>query len=654
MQLQAISAICKRLLTSFALGTFSASASSEPWTDLLLLAGIQETFPAVLAQPLEELNAEVQDHLAHENTNTKPASFSIAERDAKWARIVSRILRAVSEVSSCAKHGDDLPKQLQQQTTALEVKEIQGLTSKDKVGMSRGRLPHRVSSLTLCEDMNSGLSDAVTNSSDSEDADLVHASKSLDQLKATLLNQVLPRLFGANTISAKNYKRNDSYPSLAAQLAGEADALCRILDNLALEPLQPVGISALSVNIMTQTEDPAVSQFLSTVNRSSDSRTNQSLNEDTVAAKEDFLTAISSSFNWELGGSLSDEIAASFGLFDGIGASFEQIQPERAANIPSIQAMETEKEDDQVEDTDNEKQEAKKEICTNNNNKHQMAELLLFEVGQVSRMKTRLENQVRNTLGTMRALFTDSVRQVHEKHMGAREMEMGGMRAHVNAQKQRLVCVHERLSMRLDAFAELAQQTRSDFERASHTNKESVKSDARAVALGIARFEKEARRVHDWIQATKQEWTACWEMELQALVAEQAFVKDVEAWIEHVCDVDASDVMHQIMYIVEAPLNNNDDHQLYQHPFELRGTGSTHASVMDEIAIVLAMDTSGDSEGGRRRLTRQAALERAERVRNLKLECLAQAEVKEFEVELKEKIRVLFPSHLDTENEEST
>ncbi|KAJ3228912.1 hypothetical protein HDU78_009493 [Chytriomyces hyalinus] len=649
MQLQAISAICKRLLTSFALGTFSANASSEPWADLLLLAGILETFPAVLAQPLEELNAEVQDHLAHETKDTKPASFSTAERDAKWARIVSRILRAVSEVSSCAKHGDELPKQQQQHTTSLEIKEIQGLTSKDKVGMSRGRLPHRVSSLTLCEDMNSGLSDAATNSSDSEDADLVCASKSLDQLKATLLNQVLPRLFGANTIFAKNNKRNDSYPSLAAQLAGEADALCKILDDLALEPIQP--ISALSVNIMTQTEDPAVLQFLSTAAGSGDSISNQSLNEETVVAKEDFLASINSSFNWELGGSLSDEIAASFGLFDGIGASFEQIQP--AASIPSVEAIETEKEDEQVEDIESEqlkKQEAKKEICCNNN-KGQMAELLLFEVGQVSRMKMRLENQVRNTLGTMRTLFTNSVRQVHEKHMGARETS--GMRAHVNAQKQRLARVHERLSMRLDAFAELAQQTRSDFERASHTNRESVKSDARAVALGITRFEKEARRVHDWIQATKQEWTACWEMELQALVAEQAFVKDVEAWIEHVCDVDASDVMHQIMCIVEARLNNNDDHQLYQHPFELRGTGSTHASVMDEIAIVLAMDTSGDSEGERRRLSRQAALERAERVRNLKLECLAQAEVKEFEVELREKIRVLFPSYHDTEDEDS-
>ncbi|KAJ3223857.1 hypothetical protein HDU81_008935 [Chytriomyces hyalinus] len=645
MQLQAISAICKRLLTSFALGTFSTNVSSGPWADLVLLAGIQETFPAVLAQPLEELNTEVQDHLAHETKNTKPASFSTAERDAKWARIVSRILRAVSEVSSCAKHGEDLPKQQQKQATPLEGKEIQGLNSKDKIGRARGRLPHRVSSLTLCEDMNSGLPDAITNSSgkDSEDAELLRASKSLDQLKSILLNEVLPRLFGANTLLTKSNKSNESYPSLAAQLAGEADALCRILDTLASEPLQPIAMSSLSVNIMTQTDDPALSQYLScAVNGSSDSTvSNQSLNQDTgVVDKEDFLKSISSSFNWELGGSLSDEIAASFGLFDGIGASFEQSRP--AASIPSIEAMENENQSEIVE--------ANKEEPKNQDsiNKDQVAELLLFQVGQVSRMKTRLESQIRNTLGAMRVLMTDSVRQVHEKHMGSREM--GGMRAHVNAQKQRLTYVHERLSMRLDAFNELAQQTRRDFERASHLNKECVKSDARAVALGIAQFEKEARKVHDWIQATKLEWTACWEMELQALVAEQAFVKDVEAWIEHACDIDASDVMGQIMCIVEAPVNN-DDLQLYQHPFELRGTGSTHASVMDEIAIVLAMDTSGDSEGERRRLTRQAALERAERVRNLKLECLAQAQVKEFEVELREKIRVLFPSHFDTEDD---
>ncbi|KAI8613390.1 hypothetical protein BC830DRAFT_1132560 [Chytriomyces sp. MP71] len=624
MDFVAISVACKRLLTSFALGTFSAIPDSAQWHDLQYLASVDtsDSCGELLRTNLIALQAESRDE-----------SAPTPERNARIARFVSLILRAAGDAQCVSISMND--------------------TTPRAPDRRKGILPKRVSSLTLCEDMDREdvtMEVRVIPSCTTEcEKDLEAAVSSMKKLKSVLL-----RVFDDLHIEEWSCKGHESMSmSLAGKLCNEAESLCRFLEHV--ENYQNEGIMSrhdpVVVNIMTQTEEDLVEAPLNPPARA----TNVDHSKYTIGM--DFMQSFSD-IGKEWGLNLSDEIATTLSTQPLVDASSASIASENDITCHNSVSAE----DATFPDFHPSRMHLTPEAQTKSNrNSHQFEKeerkSILLQLNQLSSFKNSLKRLVQTVMKELKVTFESSLISMHtifqDQLTSAHHLSRG--RTLLNAQKEQLKSSQTALQSRLETFHALARQLRSDFSRACVSMEREVlvpcvQEDARAIECGMHRFRRQCEDLHAWLQEVKGEWKKCWEKELNAVIEEQTFVRNVEDWIEGVCEGagEGFEIVQSVFRMIERVCDGAhgdvDGFLINYVPKGEADMDTVHRSVLDEIAIVLAMDTAGDGVRNERRCN---AIDSATKVQTLRMECNQLAKVKQFELELKLKVASFFPDFVE-------
>ncbi|KAJ3099732.1 hypothetical protein HK100_004845 [Physocladia obscura] len=658
-----ISTLCKRLLTSFALGKFTTNPESSPWKDIELLANRHTEFPnnSSLGELLRNLNTEICRHIADPTSkHTDP------ERDAKWARIVSKMLRAHGDVNSKCSSA------IFSSTTCNKLPLV--LLPEERVARQNGSLPHHVSSLTLCDDGGGdGNGDA---------GEFFDGISSQDCVADSLLDK-LKDILGEKLGLAINFDMKTVAIDATQTLESKINLLCEFLLTAELPNVQQQRHGTMEKESMTGSQ----SERQTNLTKNRETQTELLKSESPVPAAEIAATAqIISSISTGASNELSPiAFDSDFDLMSSISSSLKCLGSDWSFELPvtviseksklvatnaaALSSIDGPEKDNGVtlplsmteKDTPAPNSDAiaasKAKATSRNyptNDIQQFLSQIQFSVSSLAHSHDTLKTIIRYSLSELEIALTDALRETKARwdekvgKLPAKTIttvtttEAAPERIKLMQQKTEIEQWKAAVEEKLGVFVSLVAQLKKDYARvvekeeggscgmncetgqeidacslssSSSSRREAVARDFAAVLLGLGKFQRDCKLLNEFLQKSKPLWKECWENELKLVVVEQQFLKESEAWVENICLHDLEELVCEIEKELFGAVQKGDDVDGARRLGEKRFFDEKNPNAVDEIGVVLAMNQ--ELPGARRK----DALEKQEKMRALQREC---------------------------------
>ncbi|KAJ3030321.1 UNVERIFIED_CONTAM: hypothetical protein HDU68_009474 [Siphonaria sp. JEL0065] len=588
---------------------------SDQWDDMIYLSNPDF---CTTHESFQELHNEMN---SLDQRNKGSSHLANAERDAKIARIVSRVLRAVHDIKPTESSPVSL---VSRKVEAIEVLEhhVQPLSvSKPAVSgtsLPNKRLPHRASSLTLFED------------SEEEKHPLgiilecdkcVLRESQIERDKAAILQQhehelknIYTMISSLRNILAEKLKlveiedETKELKPLTQQISGEIERMFTSL--IKYKSIETCGKRITRENGYQTNVDVEVPNEAPAIRRNSGSEF------DLLACINDSLKGLGSDWGFEYSApstnTAKDEITAEPASQDYTSVTTAYTHSnsfEQSIGYPDLPPK------------------------------------IYNDIQTLWLQQQSLKTSFRHTLFELEICTQDALKTMHSRFLKILSSiePKSPQRVTLNKEKKQVQEMYTQIKEKLETFHHLVKEIKRDYLRIhvyQHEDDECherILNDLKAVVVGIRTFQNKCMKHIQELQEMKQMWKQCWEAELQMVVSEQRFLKEVEAGVECVGVQELEDMLMQLKDLKMTDDGNGEDTYYRRMLGDTSREGEDdRESLFEEISVVLAMQNQN----------RMEALERAERVQRLKQECLALTQEKPFETELVAKVTQLLKQEL--------
>ncbi|KAJ3206953.1 hypothetical protein HDU82_004198 [Entophlyctis luteolus] len=517
---ETITSTCKRLLTHFALGKFCPAEDTTQWSDIKFLANqfhhIREIEPpSCLSESLKELYEAYID-------NESPIYFD-PERNARWARLLSKTLRAASDF-----------------TLQLSKSQMKAATAapEDRFPYDKkSTLPHRVSSVTLCEEsMDEDFSKVFTKT-------LKHCSSKeitcLDQCANVRISDAIVKIkqiLGLKKSDGDSETEKISPDDFAVELEALADFM-----------------AGNSKKLIAESYAQTVNEGVQLVNHCAESTECCPLGSP-IELDMDLIRAIDGSLKleWDV---------ASLG-------SRKTVGKEPPDNFPS------------------------------HFNDDQRIMYIANAASFVQETYKSIREVFQSSMQEIANLIKDAQKK-NSKYANTRN-EFATFRCEMECWKEREILRLQSFSdvisqMKTDSHRIMRSYCSNKILR------NSLIKDCSRIADGIRGFQADCEEVHIAIQKKKEKLKVSWARELQKIMSEQSFLKDYEEWLAQICAEDAEDAIADIEKIGQQHAESvPSEAWRQQRPSaaderifcagEAYDATDNRQQLVGEIAVVLAMD----------------------------------------------------------------
>ncbi|ORY52870.1 hypothetical protein BCR33DRAFT_711290 [Rhizoclosmatium globosum] len=619
--LQQITAACKRLLTSFALGKFTTKPGSQEWEDMCFLAAQDD-----LLSPLKPF----QNLLQHLETIHIPLvhNLATAERDAKLAQTVSQILRAIPTLAAAQPSSATRDQSESQQISQLDssLNQLHRAPSATH-NLSRS---HRASSLTLFEDSGPE-EDSVDAVSPPNCTPIPPSSpvKDLTLRDGVSMEQVLGMTIGLRRLLLEK---------LGVDCGGEREGggvgerVMWGMEDMFGALLRFRGVQdddAEKAETGCQTDETLVEEFRTHEVVVEDGREKKDLVHP-VQVPMDYLETESNlvESGFDLLGSITDSLkglgsdwSSSLNL-DWTEGSFPSLK-ENMVTTPQIEDAQN------IQDIDLQNAPGDSPPSVIKAKPSDLSHLSVVEsrLHSLQLFHTSLKTSVRHTILELEIAAQDALHTLHTKHLNYLTKLppfQSLMRISLENQKKELGLRLQEVRDTFSSFEDWMEQITQDCRRRTQTS--SMLEEFKLIVNALNRFQRECVQERERIEEMKLGWKQCWESELQKIVGEQKLLKEVEGDLERVCNRGVEELVQRVATLAANGVEGETGRKewVYQG-----GEEDERKSVMHELRVVLAMHGGGEN--------REESVKRALRVHELRASSALKAseEGREFEAELR-------------------
>ncbi|KAJ3072708.1 Enzyme that catalyzes the fourth step in the histidine pathway [Podochytrium sp. JEL0797] len=625
-----VASTCKRLLTSFALGKFSLAPGSPESDSICFLSS-----PRFLNthEIFQELHRELADQqLTYSELNT--AHLANAERDAKIARIISRLLRAVQmieptpSIPAPENFSEDVRSSIGMPTTPHFPS-----TQRESTSFVGRRLhPHRASSLTLYEDSVqeeetreihlepsvSPMGCVAKCQCETAATDAIQSEKDLATalMMAMKINELICDKIGVEVMDVRLIPGEPLIRQISTQLETMYISL------LKHKPEKKVALDVRDQGHQTEIFEDAVPIAEPPLPTKS-----FDIWESSASTEYDLLSTINASLKG-LGSEWGLDFSSEMDRFGGeevvpppADKPLPPLQPNREQNEPCIKQLESSSR--MVE-------------------AHPLLQTIQTSAQRLHLHHQSLKTHLRHTLLELEIHSQDALLSLQTRYSAAIAaiQPKSPHRVALEKEKEQLKREYIQICEKRDTFESLVSELSRDVVRLSRQQlpeliecRDRTVADLKAVVYGVRAFQSECEELYGHrIEEMKTRWKQTWEIELQGVVAEQRFLKEVESGVGRVCGGELEDLVQKVQDLMEL---QGDEGMAFKKKEFGRDRLDEDEDFQQELNVVLAMQAKG----------RMEALRRSEMVQRLREECrelFVKAELRPFERELKEKVSQFF------------